>query len=379
MKQMILNTKEPLLITNQMKCKLISWSLQDWKNELDTKLLKFRCGKNEYTEEPQWESKTVVKSATFQDFLNNINSNETEWWYFDYKYMFEWFNENDNFKEKIDWSPLGFPELSYKDSTIWIGSKGAHTPCHVDTYGCNVVLQVFGRKQWLLFPPEQNLKPTRIPFEESSIYSKVNFFSPKMEDLKDISNCRKVILNPGDVLIVPNKWWHYVENLETAIAVNIWLPLPQDDCQRIKEGIASILVGNMLQNIDISQQNILNPNMTEDLANIKTALKVIKLSVERCKEAKKCKEATVVTATQPNDKNNLELALDKYDNVCKIPVLNDAELKSFWKSQSARFKSNRQINRNADKTPDAKEVVDFLEVITDDEVLELITKKLLKR
>ncbi|ENN70825.1 hypothetical protein YQE_12489, partial [Dendroctonus ponderosae] len=253
MKQMILNTKEPLLITNQMKCKLISWSLQDWKNELDTKLLKFRCGKNEYTEEPQWESKTVVKSATFQDFLNNINSNETEWWYFDYKYMFEWFNENDNFKE------------------------------------------------------------------------------------------------------------------------------PQDDCQRIKEGIASILVGNMLQNIDISQQNILNPNMTEDLANIKTALKVIKLSVERCKEAKKCKEATVVTATQPNDKNNLELALDKYDNVCKIPVLNDAELKSFWKSQSARFKSNRQINRNADKTPDAKEVVDFLEVITDDEVLELITKKLLKR
>lgn len=38
---------------------------------------------------------------------------------------------------------------------------------------------------------------------------------------------------------------------------------PQDDYQRIKEGIASILVGNMLQNTDIPQQNILNPNMTE--------------------------------------------------------------------------------------------------------------------
>lgn len=50
MKQIILNTKEPLLIEHQVKCKLISWSLQDWKNELDAKLLKFRCGSNEYTD-----------------------------------------------------------------------------------------------------------------------------------------------------------------------------------------------------------------------------------------------------------------------------------------------------------------------------------------
>jgi hypothetical protein len=36
------------------------------------------------------------------------------------------------------------------------------------------------RKQWILFPPEKSssLLPTRTPYEESSIYSNLNFYSP---------------------------------------------------------------------------------------------------------------------------------------------------------------------------------------------------------
>lgn len=40
------------------------------------------------------------------------------------------------------------------------------------------------RKQWLLFPPEENLFPSRIPYEESSVYSKLNFFSPNPDWIK---------------------------------------------------------------------------------------------------------------------------------------------------------------------------------------------------
>lgn len=85
--------------------------------------------------------------------------------------------------------------------------------------------QIYGRKRWLLFPPEENLLPTRVPYEESSIYSKVNFFSPDFKYHKSFNECRKVVLSPGDVLLVPNGWWHYVENLELAVSVNIWIPL----------------------------------------------------------------------------------------------------------------------------------------------------------
>jgi ribosomal protein L16 Arg81 hydroxylase len=34
-----------------------------------------------------------------------------------------------------------------------------------------------------------------------------------------------VTLNPGDVLFVPHYWWHYVENVGTAVSINSWIPL----------------------------------------------------------------------------------------------------------------------------------------------------------
>ena len=45
-----------------------------------------------------------------------------------------------------------------------------------DSYGCNLVCQVAGSKQWTLFPPSASphLSPTRVPYEESSVYSRVN-------------------------------------------------------------------------------------------------------------------------------------------------------------------------------------------------------------
>ena len=74
--------------------------------------------------------------------------------------------------------------------------------------------------------------PTRIPFEESTVYSQINIQHPNLEcfpRFKVILNmmnksseiflinclCSKksnpyvVDLNPGDVLYVPHNWWHY--------------------------------------------------------------------------------------------------------------------------------------------------------------------------
>lgn len=62
----------------------------------------------------------------------------THWAYFDYYYL----RHLAQGRLDLDWGALGFPERGTADSTLWIGSAGANTPCHIDTYGINLVAQV---------------------------------------------------------------------------------------------------------------------------------------------------------------------------------------------------------------------------------------------
>ena len=43
--------------------------------------------------------------------------------------------------------------ISPEKQTLWLSTYGAHTPLHYDTYGCNLVRQVKGRKRWRLWNP----------------------------------------------------------------------------------------------------------------------------------------------------------------------------------------------------------------------------------
>ena len=96
--------------------------------------------------------------------------------------MAELFRDFPHLRRSVKWDSFGFPQRSGDESTIWIGSAEASTPCHVDTYGCNLVAQIYGQKKWTLFPPEETPKlyPTRIPYEESSVFSQVNIDNPDL-------------------------------------------------------------------------------------------------------------------------------------------------------------------------------------------------------
>lgn len=89
--------------------------------------------------------------------------------YADYKYMFELFDED---PVQLNWRMFGF-DCPTSQSTFWVGSRGAHTPLHYDTYGVNIVAQLHGTKTWLLFLPEATsaLHALRVPYEESSVVS----------------------------------------------------------------------------------------------------------------------------------------------------------------------------------------------------------------
>lgn len=93
------------------------------------------------------------------------------------------------------------------------------------------------------------MQSTRIPYEESTVYSKYNFFTPTEKEIEAIKcmsgKVKMIILEPKDVLYIPKGWWHYVESLETSLSVNIWLPLEEDCEARLKESLVN-LVMNMI-------------------------------------------------------------------------------------------------------------------------------------
>ena len=64
----------------------------------------------------------------------------THWVYCDYTYLQQ---ITADVKQIVDWSQFGFGGADEgADCAMWMGTTGAHTVCHQDTYGFNVVLQV---------------------------------------------------------------------------------------------------------------------------------------------------------------------------------------------------------------------------------------------
>ncbi|KAI8517853.1 HSPB1-associated protein 1 [Branchiostoma belcheri] len=270
-----------------------NWSPESLAQVLENRTLRFRTGpRNPASKDVLWETDCEYIDASLHQFClwldpdspdppedNSTDSNPLQsynpantWAYLDYKYMAELFSDQPDILEAVRWADFGFPGRSGVESTIWVGSAGAHTPCHYDTYGCNLVLQVYGRKKWVLFPPEDSpsLYPTRLPYEESSVFSQVNVAHPNVEQHPRVVNSHPyvAVLEPGDVLFVPKHWWHYVESLTTSVAVNSWIEMTSDAEDRLQEAVVRLVLLSIKSGSDQSQW--LNPteNVTSRASNL---------------------------------------------------------------------------------------------------------------
>ncbi|AFY79881.1 cupin-like domain-containing protein [Oscillatoria acuminata] len=115
-----------------------------------------------------------------------------------------------------------FPEyLDPSNRTVcmffWFGPEGTITPLHHDP--CNVLLaQVYGKKRIRLISPNQK----HLLYNQVGVYSEVDLLNPDYEKyprFKDVEAI-EVILEPGEVILLPVGWWHHVESLDIAISIS---------------------------------------------------------------------------------------------------------------------------------------------------------------
>uniref|UniRef100_A0A672L317 HSPB1-associated protein 1 homolog n=1 Tax=Sinocyclocheilus grahami TaxID=75366 RepID=A0A672L317_SINGR len=237
----------------------LHWTVEHLSTCL-TERLRFRIGKRTEDMAPLFETECSYIEATIKEFLS-WTANEDEslvgpfsgyhckelWAYADYKYITQLFQDKPAMFQDVVWSDFGFPGRDGRDSTLWIGTQGANTPCHLDSYGCNLVFQIQGRKRWHLFPPDDThcLYPTRIPYEESSVFSQVSVVQPDLKTFPAFRRARvhTVTLQPGQVLFVPRHWWHYVESVDpVTVSVNSWIEMDMDDGARVGEALTKTIV-----------------------------------------------------------------------------------------------------------------------------------------
>lgn len=139
--------------------------------------------------------------------------------------------------------------------TLWLSTMNAYTPLHYDSYGCNIIVQLVGTKRWKLWRPQRHsLPPTRIPYEESTVFS-------TYDPLKALNNSQnnmipadfEIELSPGDVLFVPKHYWHFVTTTSSiALSVNLWLPCEDDDQDRCREAMVRFAMTSFMRTLKIS-------------------------------------------------------------------------------------------------------------------------------
>ncbi|GGD60714.1 cupin-like domain-containing protein [Lacimicrobium alkaliphilum] len=118
--------------------------------------------------------------------------------------------------------------FSEVEPRLWIGNEGI-VSAHYDGSD-NLACVVAGRRQFVLFPPEQtcNLYPGPLNFTPAGApTSLVDFNNPDFERYPlykhALAQAYSVELGPGDAIFIPMLWWHHVESLEKVNALmNYW-------------------------------------------------------------------------------------------------------------------------------------------------------------
>ncbi|MCB9507935.1 MAG: cupin-like domain-containing protein [Myxococcales bacterium] len=109
---------------------------------------------------------------------------------------------------------------------LWIGARGASSDLHYDMTH-NVVAQIRGRRRVVLFAPSDT--PNLYPYPLRTLswhHSQVRVEAPDHERFPRLRDAQpyETFIEAGEMLFIPQGWWHRFETLEPAIALNFfWL------------------------------------------------------------------------------------------------------------------------------------------------------------
>lgn len=125
---------------------------------------------------------------------------------------------------------------------LWFGAAGSASPLHFDSRH-NFLAMLRGRKQVDLLPPSET--PKLYPAEQSRLrhISQVDVLAPDLHRFPLFADAesRAATLEPGDLLFIPSRWWHFVRSPEMSLSVNFWWDTAETDRARLETRLRRLL------------------------------------------------------------------------------------------------------------------------------------------
>eukprot|EP00268_Persea_americana_P001646 TRINITY_DN10495_c0_g1_i4.p1 TRINITY_DN10495_c0_g1~~TRINITY_DN10495_c0_g1_i4.p1 ORF type:complete len:442 (-),score=69.36 TRINITY_DN10495_c0_g1_i4:335-1558(-) len=175
-------------------------------------------GKNYLSSE--WKQELI----TFSEFLERIQSAERCSEVPTYLAQHQLFDQIQELRKDIfvpDYCFTGGGEL--QSLNAWFGPAGTVTPLHHDPHH-NLFAQVVGRKYIRLYPA--SVSEQLYPYSESMLSNSSQVDLDNL-DLKEFPMARDLdfidcIIEEGEMLYIPPKWWHFVRSLTKSFCVSFW-------------------------------------------------------------------------------------------------------------------------------------------------------------
>ena len=217
LKQNHINKKKPVVIKGFAKDwgATKNWNLDYFLDLEDDKDITLLSG-NFIKEDNRY------KNSTFRDYILKLKDAEAnQQTVKDYLTTLDIFNYFPHLNGDTDFS-IFEKCTAVNDVTAWIGPKGTISGFHNDT-GKNFYAQIKGKKMFILASTKynQNFYPSD-KYINGAVASQVdiNNFSPEKFPKFMEAEFKSVVLEPGDALYVPSKWWHYVQSFDTSISIS---------------------------------------------------------------------------------------------------------------------------------------------------------------
>lgn len=199
------------------------WNNMDYlKRVAGDRTVPVEVGKNYLS--PEWKQELI----TFTQFLERIqpSSSSAAPTYLAQHPLFDQIKELRKDILIPDYCYTGGGEL--RSVNAWFGPAGTVTPLHHDPHH-NILAQVVGKKYVRLYAA--SISEELYPHSETMLCnsSQVDLDNiddvafPKVKDLEFL-DC---ILDEGEMLYIPPKWWHYIRSLTTSLSVSFWWSNPE--------------------------------------------------------------------------------------------------------------------------------------------------------